>query len=101
MKDKRVIKPSVIIVIFLMLFILYTSNGNGAIARALYGDALLESTDSCVSLYGHTADARLAQGLVMAAVVAAAMSTLDGVILVMGRGCVERSLQGMYQSQRL
>lgn len=46
MKDKRVIKPSVIIVIFLMLFILYTSNGNGAIARALYGDALLESTDS-------------------------------------------------------
>ena len=84
MKDKRVIKPSVIIVILLMLFILYTSNGNGAIARALYGDALLDSTDSVFPYMVTQLLPEWAQGLVMAAVVAAAMSTLDGVILVMG-----------------
>ena len=96
MKDKRVIKPSVIIVIFLMLFILYTSNGNGAIARALYGDALLESTDSVFPYMVTQLMPDWAQGLVMVAVVAAAMSTLDGVILVMGaaasndlyKGCI-------------
>lgn len=84
MRDKRVIKSSIFVVMILMLLILYSSNANGAIARALYGDSLLGSTDSVFPFMVADMMPEWAQGLVMAAVAAAAMSTLDGVILVMG-----------------
>ncbi len=83
MRDKRVIKPCIVVVAFLLLFILFTSNANGAFGRALYGDEFIGSQDNVFPVMVSRLLPEWAQGLVLAGVVAAAMSTLDSVVLVM------------------
>lgn len=83
MRDKRVIKPCIVVVAFLLVFILFTSNANGAIARAIYGDEFLGAQDTVFPIMVARLLPEWAQGLVLAGVTAAAMSTLDSVVLVM------------------
>ncbi|MEA4846336.1 MAG: sodium/solute symporter [Clostridiaceae bacterium] len=84
MRDKRVIKSSVYVVLVLLILVLFTSNANGCIGRVMFGDALLEKSDYVFPMMVVTLFPPFLQGLVLAAVAAAAMSTLDGVILVIG-----------------
>ena len=97
MRDKRVIRPSVYVVLLLLVLVLFTSNANGCIGRVMFGDQFMEGTSSD-NIFPAMVVALLPeafQGLVLAAVAAAAMSTLDGVILVMGAAVGKDFYQGV------
>ena len=95
MKDKRVIKPAAIIVMILCLFILFPSNCNGFLARAMFGNELLNKADYAFPMMVITLLPPVFQGLVLASVAAAAMSTLDGVVLVIGAAVGRDIYQGV------
>lgn len=95
MRDKRVIKPAAVIVLVLCLFILFPSNTNGFIARALFGNELVGRQDYAFPMLVVTLLPPVLQGLVLASVAAAAMSTLDGVILVIGAALGRDLYQGV------
>jgi SSS family solute:Na+ symporter len=82
MRDRRVVRPASIILVVMAFLILYTSNGNGIFARAIFGNELLNNPDYAFPKLVVALLPPILQGFILAAVAAAAMSTLDGVILV-------------------
>ena len=89
MKTRRVVGPSAIVVIMLALLILYTCNGSGVIARALFANEFIDNPDyafpTLIARYLPPA----MSAILLTAIVAAVMSTLDGILLV-AAGAVSR-----------
>jgi len=91
MKSRRVVGPSAIVVLLTALFILYTCNGSGIIARALFGNEFLDNPDYAFPVLVLRLLPPFMSAVLLTAVVAAVMSTLDGILLV-AAGAVSRDL---------
>lgn len=99
MKNRRVVGPAAIVVILLALFIMHACNGIGVIARALYGNEFIKNPDYAFPMSVARLMPPVMAAVLLTAVVAAVMSTLDGLLLV-AAGAVSRDLyQGIINKE--
>jgi SSS family transporter len=99
MKNRRVVGPAAIVVILLALFIMHACNGIGVIARALYGNEFIKNPDYAFPMSVARLMPPVMAAVLLTAVVAAVMSTLDGLLLV-ASGAVSRDLyQGIINKE--
>ena len=91
MKNRLVLGPSAIIVLLSALCVLYTSNGTGIIARALWGNEFLNNPDYAFPMTVVRLMHPFFAAVLLTAVIAAVMSTLDGILLV-AAGAVSRDI---------
>ena len=91
MKSRRVVGPSAIVVLITALLVLYACNGSGVIARALFGNEFINNPDYALPTLIIRYLPPIMGAILLTAVVAAVMSTLDGILLV-AAGAVSRDL---------
>ncbi len=91
MKSRKVVGPAAIVILATALLILYTSNGSGIIARALFGNEFIKNPDYAFPTLISRYLPPLAGAILLTAIVAAVMSTLDAILLV-AAGAVSRDI---------
>lgn len=91
MKSRRVVGPSAVVVLLTALLILYTCNGSGIIARALFANEFIDNPDYAFPMLIARYLPPVMGAILLTAIVAAVMSTLDAILLV-AAGAVSRDL---------
>ena len=83
-KKRSVVYTSAIVLSFWACVVLFGTTINSVVGRAMYGDALLENVDALFPTMVMDLFPNFIGAIIICAVLAAAMSTLDGILMTAG-----------------